>query len=99
MPTDARTLGRGERLALDQLAAPYRRHPLAAARAGAAGLLFALAALLLMTSDARAAANCPPIHNKPHAIPHVNYPGVRHITYCDGPITVKPGQNIIRLNG
>jgi plastocyanin len=62
-------------------------------------LLLALVALLLATSDARAAANCPPIRNKPHAIPHVNYPGIRHITYCDGPITVKPGQNIIRLNG
>ena len=32
------------------------------------------------------------------AIPHVNYQGVQHLTYCYGPITISPGQNIIRFN-
>jgi plastocyanin len=65
-----------------------------------AGLLLALAAFLLSAADARAAStNCPPIRNKPDAVPHVNYRGVEHLTYCDGPISVRPGQNIIRLNG
>src|SRR5436190_9723753 len=85
MPCDARTLGRA---------------PLAAPRTCGGIVLLALAALLLWSGDARAAtdSNCPPIRNKPHAVPHVSYAGVQHITYCDGPITVKPGQNIIRLN-
>src|SRR6266487_3418898 len=66
-----------------------------------AALLFALAALLLLGPDAHAAAGnpgCPPIANKPDQVPHVGYGGVQHLTYCDGPITITPGQNIIRLN-
>jgi plastocyanin len=54
-------------------------------------------ALLFASPDAHA-ASCPPIQNKPGAIPHVPYNGVQHLTYCYGPISVKPGQNIIRLN-
>jgi plastocyanin len=65
----------------------------------AVGLLLALAALFCVTSTARAGTNCPPIKNKPGAIPHVHYNGVKHLTYCSGPITVNPGQNVIRLNG
>jgi plastocyanin len=52
---------------------------------------------LSLASQANAAA-CPPIHNKPGAIPHVQYDGVQHLSYCYGPVSVKPGQNIIRLN-
>jgi len=66
-------------------------------RAFAAGLLLAVAALFFLTSDARA-AECPPIQDKPDAIPHVDYDGVQHLTYCYGPVSVNPGQNIIRLN-
>ena len=62
-----------------------------------AAISVAFLALLLMTSTARAASDCPPIANKPHAIPHVNYNGVKHLTYCV-PATVNPGQNVIRLN-
>jgi plastocyanin len=65
----------------------------------ALGLLIALAALFILTSSARAAGGCPPIANKPGAISHVDYNGVKHMTFCSGPITVKPGQNIIRLRG
>jgi len=65
----------------------------------ALGLLIALAALFILTSSARAAGGCPPIANKPGAIPHVDYNGVKHMTFCSGPVTVKPGQNIIRLRG
>jgi plastocyanin len=62
-------------------------------------LLVALPAMLWFTANARAGtgSDCPPIKNKPGAIPHVDYDGVRHITYCEGPVTVHPGQNIIRL--
>jgi plastocyanin len=52
---------------------------------------------LLFAPPGASAADCPPIDNKPGAIPHVSYNGVRHLTYCY-PVTVKPGQNIIRLN-
>jgi plastocyanin len=74
-----------------------------------AALLLALACLLLVVSSASAsssaraetlggdASTCPPIKNKPDAIPHVDYNGVRHIKYCVGPVNVRPGQNIIRL--
>jgi plastocyanin len=65
----------------------------------ALALLLALAALLLVTSSARAAGGCPPIANKPGAIPHVDYNGIKHMTFCSGPITVNPGQNVIRLHG
>jgi plastocyanin len=65
----------------------------------ALALLLTLAALLVVTSSAHAAGDCPPIANKPRAIPHVDYNGVKHMTFCSGPMTVKPGQNIIRLRG
>jgi plastocyanin len=73
---------------------------------GATAVLLALASLLLLTSRAGAAepqvlkgAECPPIEDKPGAIPHVDYNGVKHITYCYGPVRVNPGQNVIRLHG
>ncbi|MEK6271175.1 MAG: hypothetical protein AABM42_00790 [Actinomycetota bacterium] len=64
-----------------------------------AGLLCAIGALWI-ASPGTAAAACPqtPIQDKPGAIPHVQYDGVQHLTYCQT-VTVKPGQNIIRLNG
>jgi plastocyanin len=77
-------------------------------RVGAA-LVLALTAFLLLAASASASSfskaetlggdssSCPPIKNKPDAIPHVDYNGVRHITYCVGPVNVHPGQNIIRL--
>jgi hypothetical protein len=52
---------------------------------------------LLPAPNASAAA-CPPIQNKPDAVPHVDYNGVQHLSYCYGPVSVKSGQNIIRLN-
>jgi plastocyanin len=73
-------------------------------------LVLALAGFLVVASSASAASStaartlagdastCPPIKNKPDAIRHVHYNGVRHITYCVGPVTVHPGQNVIRLN-
>jgi hypothetical protein len=60
-------------------------------------LLAAVAAWLAAAPDANA-ADCPPIQDKPDAIPHVDYEGVQHLTYCYGPVAVNPGQNIIRLN-
>ncbi len=54
--------------------------------------------MLLFSSSNASAAPCPPIADKPAAIPHVDYAGVQHLSYCYGPVTVKPGQNIIRLN-
>ena len=71
------------------------------------GALVACASCLLLAGNASAstetvsapgAGGCPPIANKPGQIHHINYKGIEHITYCDGPITVQPGQNIIRLN-
>ena len=59
--------------------------------------LLAVAGLLILTSSASAAnpytadttpytapsgSKCPPIANKPNQIPHVDYQGVEHITYC-----------------
>jgi plastocyanin len=84
MRGDARVLGRA---------------PIVAVRACAV-LLLAIAGTLLWGSSARAAtgSGCPPIANKPHQVPHVPYAGVQHLTYCDGPITIQPGQNVIRLN-
>src|SRR5919197_4247381 len=66
----------------------------------AVALFVALAAMLASSASAHAGtgSDCPPIQNKPGAIPHVGYDGVAHITYCEGPITVHPGQNVIRLN-
>jgi plastocyanin len=59
----------------------------------------ALAALLVISPAARAGVDtgCPPIADKPGAIPHVNYTGTVQKTYCYGPITITPGQNIIQL--
>ena len=66
----------------------------------------AVVALLLISPAARAGVvtdgtpgnpGCPPIADKPNAVSHVDYEGVKHITYCYGPITIIPGQNIIRL--
>lgn len=50
------------------------------------------------SSPAARADDCPPIADKPDQKPHVDYTGIQHLTYCVGPVTVKPGQNIIRLN-
>jgi plastocyanin len=59
----------------------------------------AAAALLLFSPAAKAGVNgqCPAIADKPDAAPHVDYQGVQHITYCYGPITMMPGQNIIKF--
>jgi plastocyanin len=70
-----------------------------ATSACASGLLLAVAALFLVTESARAATDCPPIKDKPRSVRHVDYRGVKHLTFCSGPITVNPGQNVIRLNG
>ena len=56
-----------------------------------------MGALLIASPNADAAV-CPTIQNKPNAIPHVDYQGVQHLSYCYGPVPVKSGQNIIRLN-
>jgi plastocyanin len=58
--------------------------------------LIALVGWLFAATSAHAA--CPTIQNKPQAIPHVDYDGIQHRKFCYGPITVNPGQNIIRLN-
>jgi plastocyanin len=66
----------------------------------------ALATLLLFSPAAKAGVvtdgvpadgGCPAIADKPGAVSHVDYTGVKHITYCYGPITIVPGQNVIRL--
>jgi plastocyanin len=59
----------------------------------------AVVALLLFSPAAKAGVDdqCPAIADKPDAVPHVNYTGVQHLTYCYGPITMMPGQNIIRF--
>jgi plastocyanin len=59
----------------------------------------ALVALLLFAPAAKAGVNgqCPPIADKPGAIPHVDYPGIQHLTYCYGPVNIAPGQNIIQF--
>jgi plastocyanin len=66
----------------------------------------AVIALLLISPGARAGVvtdgvpgnpGCPPIADKPDAATHVDYDGVKHITYCYGPIKIMPGQNIIRF--
>jgi plastocyanin len=71
-------------------------------RAGALAALVVVGALLLGPGSATSATlqtpSCPPIANKPGQVPHVNYQGIQHLTYCDGPITIQPGQNFIRLN-
>jgi plastocyanin len=85
--------------------------PVSAGKRGVVGsvvvaLALAMAGLLLFGSTANAATNpsvqsgtsCPAIANKPGAIPHVDYNGIQHLTYCV-PATVNPGQNVIRLHG
>ena len=67
-------------------------------KALALAIVGAAMALMVLASPSAQAAGCPPIKNKPDQRPHVSYAGVRHLTFCDGPITIKPGQNIIRLN-
>ena len=64
-----------------------------------AALGCAVAALLLGPPSASAGVNgeCPPIADKPEAVPHVDYEGVQHMTYCYGPISIRPGQNIIKF--
>jgi plastocyanin len=59
----------------------------------------AVAAQFLIAPAASAGVNsgCPPIADKPNAVSHVDYQGVEHLTYCYGPITISPGQNVIRL--
>jgi plastocyanin len=67
-----------------------------AIRAG--GLACVIGGLLVASASAQA-ATCPStVADKPGAIPHVSYDGVQHLTYRYGPVYVKPGQNIIRLN-
>ena len=59
----------------------------------------AVVALLLISPAAKAGVDnqCPPIADKPDAIPHVDYAGVQHITYCYGPVNITPGQNTINF--
>ena len=57
----------------------------------------ALVAMLAPAAQAGTGAQCPRVKNKPDQIPHVKYAGVQHLTYCVGPVSVKPGQNVIRL--
>ncbi len=65
----------------------------------------AVALLFVVSPAAKAGVNgqCPPIADKPDAVPHVDYTSggvsqVQHLTYCYGPVDIHPGQNIIRLN-
>jgi plastocyanin len=72
-------------------------------RAGVRGRLAVfcavLLALLVIAPAAKAGVNgqCPAIADKPDAVPHADYDGVQHLTYCFGPINIRPGQNVIRL--
>ena len=59
----------------------------------------AVSALLLISPAAKAGivtdgvptdGGCPAIADKPDAAPHVDYQGVKHITYCYGPIDIQP---------
>jgi plastocyanin len=61
-------------------------------------LACAASALALVSPPAQAGTSgCPQIANKPNQVAHVGYTGVEHLTYCV-PVTVRPGQNDIRLN-
>jgi plastocyanin len=68
-------------------------------RARLAVIGLGLATLLAVPSAASAGVDgeCPPVAEKPDAVDHVEYDGVQHLTYCYGPITIAPGQNIIKL--
>src|SRR5215213_256715 len=64
----------------------------------------ALLALLVSSPTARAGVvegdgpgECPTIVDKPDAVPHVAYDDVQHLTYCYGPMTIRPGQNTINI--
>lgn len=90
----------GERLFVPGLTAVSTRGalPFFCARRWLVGLLCMFGAMLFGSQQA-SAAPCPaPIKNKPNSIPHVDYAGIQHLSFCYGPVTVKPGQNIIRLN-
>src|SRR5689334_14265714 len=79
----------------------------------ATALMLAVSGLLVLSSSASTefenlaaqspsyasagGSSCPPIDKKPNQMPHVDYKGVQHISYCV-PAHVNPGQNIIRLN-
>ena len=62
----------------------------------------AVVALLVVSPAAKAGVDpggdpgCPAIADKPDAVPHVDYTGVQHLTYCY-PVNISPGQNIIRF--
>jgi RTX calcium-binding nonapeptide repeat (4 copies) len=57
------------------------------------------ASMPLAPSNAGAqSTDCPPIADKPDAIPRAEYEGMQELTYCVR-AEVKPGQNIIRLAG
>jgi plastocyanin len=65
-------------------------------------LTCAFAVLLLSSPVAKAGVGevpgqCPSIADKPGSISHVDYQGIQHITYCYGPMTLRPGQNTIKL--
>ena len=66
-----------------------------------AALVLAVAATSLCFAASASAGvdgQCPAIKDKPGSIAHVDYEGVQRITYCYGPVTVRPGQNLIRIN-
>jgi plastocyanin len=62
-------------------------------------LTSALTVLLLSAPAASAEVNdeCPPIAEKPDAVDNVEYEGMQELTYCYGPVPIKPGQNIIKF--
>jgi plastocyanin len=91
------TRGQGSSPVGDGAFALRRGAPRGRLRIWAIGLLCAAGALLFASPSAHA-AGCPTIKDKPEQVPHVNYPGVQHLTYCYGPISIHPGQNIIRFN-
>jgi plastocyanin len=59
----------------------------------------AIVGLMVISAAAKAGVNgqCPPIADKPDGVPHVDYAGVQHLTYCYGPVSISPGANIIKL--
>jgi plastocyanin len=71
-----------------------------------AALGCAVVAVLALSPVARAGVvtdgtpgnpGCPAIADKPDAVQHVSYTGMKEITYCYGPVNITPGQNIIKL--
>jgi hypothetical protein len=61
-------------------------------------LLLAAVGVLLFAAPKALAAGCPTIADKPDQVPHVDYPNMQKLTYCYGPISIKPGQNVIRFH-